>query len=304
MPNTLAHLCVQGLASRGLFPRSDLKWIALGCVIPDAPWILHRLITPLADDPFLLELRLVSLVQGSLLFCLLLAGAFSTLSREPGRIFRLLAFNSLLHLLLDACQTKWGNGVHLFAPLSWEMLNFGLFWPESVVTVVLSAGGLVWLVYAWWRSPGTAVPLSVRPAGNLLVGGGLLFIWLWLPVALIWGPERADNHSIATLRFPDQRAGKEVAFDRPTYLRDGESGTLRVFTRESFPIREGAPEASGTVSVRARFVDSETLDILEAHRHWPHVRDFSSILALGLIALLWVWRLFRERRLPGPGDPT
>ena len=243
-------------------------------------------------------------MQGSLLFCVVLSGAFSALAREPGRIFRILALNSLLHLLLDACQTKWGNGVHLLAPLSWKLTSFGLFWPESPVTVALTAGGLVWLLHAWWRRPGTPVPLSPGPPGNLLVGGGLLAVWLVVPVVLIWGPELADNHSVATLRARDQRAGHEVAFDRPGYVRREQGDALRIFTREYLSIREGVQEQPGMISVRARFVDENTIDILEAHRHWPHVRDFSSILALVLISLLWIERSLVERRRPAGGEPA
>ncbi len=44
MPNTLAHLAVQGLATRALLPRSDLKWIALGCVLPDLPFVRAGLV--------------------------------------------------------------------------------------------------------------------------------------------------------------------------------------------------------------------------------------------------------------------
>ena len=57
MPNTLAHLCVQGIATRSLIKDADLKWIYTGCVIPDVPWILQRVIrsafvnvTPMTSD--------------------------------------------------------------------------------------------------------------------------------------------------------------------------------------------------------------------------------------------------------------
>ena len=175
MPNTLAHLGVQGLATRALLPRSDLKWIALGCALPDLPWIARRLVRPFVGDATLLDQRLVRLVQGSLLFCLVLSGAFSTLAREPGKVFRILALNSLLHLLLDACRTKWGNGVHLFAPVSWKLTNFGLFWPESPVTVVLTVGGLAALRLV--EKPGDrrspVAPAAAQPAGRCSSGPGL-----------------------------------------------------------------------------------------------------------------------------------
>ena len=50
--------------------------------------------------------------------------------------------NAALHLVLDALQTKWGSGVHFFAPVSWTSTNWGLFWPESIVTYGLTTLGV------------------------------------------------------------------------------------------------------------------------------------------------------------------
>jgi len=41
MPNTFVHLGIQTLGSKALLKGSDFKWIAVGCIIPDLPWILH-----------------------------------------------------------------------------------------------------------------------------------------------------------------------------------------------------------------------------------------------------------------------
>jgi hypothetical protein len=95
-------------------------------VIPDVPWILQRIVsagfTASVVDPY--DLRLYTIVQSSLIACLVLSLALSLLSSAPRRVFMLLAFNSFVHLLLDAMETKWANGVNLFAPFSWQLLNF------------------------------------------------------------------------------------------------------------------------------------------------------------------------------------
>ena len=52
MPNTLAHLGVQALVTRTLLPRAELRWIALGCVIPDLPWIAQRALRTLFDGVY------------------------------------------------------------------------------------------------------------------------------------------------------------------------------------------------------------------------------------------------------------
>ena len=113
MPNTLAHFGIQGVATLVMLRQADPKWIFVGCIIPDVPWILQRIVRPVITDPDLLyDLRLYTIAQASLICCLLLCGAFAVLSANPGRIFAILSLNSCFHLLLDAFQTKWGNGVH------------------------------------------------------------------------------------------------------------------------------------------------------------------------------------------------
>ena len=55
MPNTLAHLAINGLATRSLIRGANLKWIFLGAIIPDIPWILQRVVKLVAVDVNLLD---------------------------------------------------------------------------------------------------------------------------------------------------------------------------------------------------------------------------------------------------------
>ncbi len=296
MPNTLAHIGVQGLASRAWDPRADLQWILLGCVIPDLPWILQRVfrvLPPPGIDPY--DLRLYAIAQSSLAGCLLLCGAAALVSAAPRRIFALLGLNSLLHLLLDASQTKLGNGVHLFAPVSWKLSSFDLYWPESPITWLLTAVGAVFLAVAWRKRHRSAIGLG---RGRAVTAAGLGLAWAILPWFLLAGPEAADSHSIATLRHRANRPGRVIELDRADYLwRDGRP-ILRVH-REELAIRGQVPEGledrtSGNVSVRARFVDPETVVLLEVHvQTFP--RDLPSYLGLAAIVLVWLDALRRCR---------
>ena len=58
MPNTLAHLGVGGVLTRSLVPDADLRWVYIGCVIPDVPWILQRVAYSLPISVDLYNLRL------------------------------------------------------------------------------------------------------------------------------------------------------------------------------------------------------------------------------------------------------
>ena len=79
MPNTLAHFGIQALASKAVDRRADIKWVAVGCILPDLSWITQRLIPFLVPGIDLLSLRVYCLIQASLFFCLLLSGSIAIL---------------------------------------------------------------------------------------------------------------------------------------------------------------------------------------------------------------------------------
>lgn len=306
MPNTLAHLCVQGVATRAVFRGADLKWICLGCVIPDLPWILQRCLRLVVSEAFRYDLRLYAVVQSSLALCLVLCSAIAIWSSAPRRVFGILSLNCLLHLLLDASQTKWANGVHLFAPISWHLLNFELYWPESLPTVLLTASGLLYLVWTWRHSRGACIGPSFGHAGRLGSGTALLAAYLLLPILLFSGPESADNHSVQVLRNHSDRTGREVEFDRIAYVHRAAGDTLRTFAGEELAVAGLAQDQSGLVSVRGRFVDGGTVEILELHAHWPWFRNGASLVGLTLVASVWIIGLRGNRssqvlRHPPPG---
>ena len=65
------------------------------------------------------------------------------------RVFLVLGFGVLLHLLIDACQIKWGNGPHFLVPFDWRLTNFGFFWPEQLPSHLLTALGGLYVIYAF-----------------------------------------------------------------------------------------------------------------------------------------------------------
>lgn len=288
MPNTLAHIGVQGFATRGLLQDADLKWIYLGCIVPDIPWIGRRLLGAVVPEAWAYDLVLYATVQSALFMCLVLAAAFSTLSARSGRVFIILAIGSFMHLLLDALQTKWANGVHLFAPFSWELLNFGLFWPEDYQTLILTGLGLVYFAYAWWRLPCTADDL-IRPGRRRLALGAVsLLAYVLVPLALLSGPEAADNHSVKSLREVADRRGREVAFDRERYEPRAGGGVLYTFAGEELQVVGLQRDRPGDVSARGRFLDEDTVFIEDLHAHQDGARDFASYVGLLLVLAFWI----------------
>lgn len=289
MPNTLAHLGVGYIATRALWPGADRKWIYAGCVIPDVPWILQRLIPVEAWDLDPYACRLYFIGQASLVGCLFLAGALAAFSSRATFVFAILSFNAAAHLLLDACQTKWGNGVHLFAPFSWDCLNYSLFWPESPITLGLNLLALATFALGWWRCNDAAVALAPLCLPRLLFAAAFVAAYFLLPLCWQHEIEESDAHFVNTLRQAKERTGKYVELDRSHFAPSLESGRIQTFSGERLAITPTQrPAYAGTVSVRGIFVATHRLEILELHHHPESVRDLSSLIGLNLVIVIWL----------------
>jgi hypothetical protein len=297
MPNTLVHLGIQGLGNRLVSKSIDLKWVFLGCIIPDLPWIFRRLIMSLDPGINIYDLRLYSVVQASLFFCLLLAFAFALVSEKPRLVFVILAVNSLVHLLLDTVEIKWGNGVHLLAPLNWQLLNFGLVWPDSVLIAVLSLPGLVIGIWVLAHPVSTPIRVLLRPNRYLVAVVVLVSLYAFGPLAFLDGPYSTNINSIATLQEKEHRVGKEVRMDREIYQQRDDGDVVITFAHE--PLRvvgDIRAEKSSRVSLIGEFVDVDTIRINYLHEYQTPWRDLASYTGLGLFAIVWVVAFVRERR--------
>ena len=301
MPKTLAHLAAQGILSRSWLRDAHPRWIALGCVAPDLPWIANRALHFAFAEIDAYELRLYVIAQASLLCSLLLCGALAALASRWKSVFAVLALNALLHLLLDACQTKWGNGVHLLAPWSWHPWNLELFWPESVPTYALTGLGVAfgaWALRFSYRHPFTpAWPSRRRGAA----AAALLVAYLVLPAMLSRGPQEADSHSVRTLHQRGERKGRRVALDR-TWLEVREDGRAFIVRHDGeIAVHGRTLDHSARISARGRFQDPDTLFVEEIHEHTGFRRDIASYVGLGLVAATWAAGLaprLRAARVP------
>lgn len=300
MPNTLAHMGIGRMTGQALFRDVDDKWIYIGCIIPDIPWIGQRIIATFYPGINLLDLRLYSIIQSSLFFCLLFSVAVSLLFQRSFQIAVLLGFNCLLHLLLDALQIKWANGIHLFAPFSWKIINYGFFWPESMLTYLLTGFGLAMVL--WHGSRAWQNPVYVLPPAFIrwAISAGLLMTYIVLPFFLFSGPEQADNHYVATLRHISDRSGRPIIFDRCQYNPDTQ--TIRIFTGETIKVTGFKWPNPTTISIKGQFVTKDRIQVRDFHIHRPF-RDASSLLGLALILILWFTAAWKKRiiRIRPPG---
>ena len=291
MPNTLAHIGIQSLATRSIIKNADFKWILIGCIIPDVPWILQKLIL-VAFKVDIYDLRLYATVQASFFFCIILSFLLATFAKGYWRVFIILSINSFLHLILDSLQTKWANGVHLFAPFNWQLINFGLFWPENIVTYILTAFGFLYFWMKWPDSVKSKTELAFRPVPIIII----LSIYVCLPFLFLSGPEDADNHYVKTLRSIETREGKYIEVDRAGYIINNKKNILSTYANEKIEV-EGIKETSSknNVSIQGTFIHHKLIKVSNYHTHYATFRDIASYAGLFLVLLYWFCNILNKK---------
>jgi hypothetical protein len=286
LPNTLCHIAIQGPLSRTVLPVKELVWVIFGCLIPDLPWIwLKLLLTTGLFNPY--DLRLYFTAQASLFFSLLLAAAIAMYATRKARVWMIIAVNCGLHLLLDALQIKWGNGVHFFAPLDWQMYRLDLFWPEHLLTMGLTILGLIYLLSIW--RPVSAppsderAPLDFSRISTNIIGVLLFTVYLSAPLLFMERMEQQNTYYIKTMRQVNDRLGQYIEFDRAHYFR--ETQEIRIYSGEKLKIEGLQPRRSGRVSFKGTFLTPEKLLSSSYHYH-RDFRDVASIVGIFLACAL------------------
>jgi len=290
MPNTIAHFAINGLFSRAVVRDADLKWVYLACVIPDIPWILQRLAKMLPLTLDLYDLRAYCIAQSSFLLCVILCVALAALAKQYIKVFVILILGCLLHLLVDAIQIKWANGVNLLAPIDWQLIRFDLFWPESIGTYTLTAAGFAYLVFNLKKviRPNCGeFLLSIKTLSIFLV---FALIWLSLPVVFISTVYQANNHFISTLKDVDSRSGKPIEIDRNTYHVNSSKHELETSYGEKIGLEnfhQFQAKSDSKVSLQGIFIDNHTIQVENFHIH-SRFRDYASMLGLACVFLIWL----------------
>ncbi len=296
MPNTLAHLGAQGVLNHLVKPGIDPKLVALGCLLPDMPWIFQRVITAtgLSSDPY--SIRLYCIAQASLLVTLCLCGALAFLSQAPRAVFLILSVNSSLHLLLDALQTKLANGVHFLAPISWNLWNVGWFWPESLPTYILTGCGVLYLIWHWESAVYRPFSFPQWSIFNIGLSLTLFLLYFALPIVLIDGPYNADNHFVKTLKERHSRVGQPIEFDRISYIHHSSGDVVRPFDEKEFKVAVPLFEHSTTISGRGTISAPNEVTFIRIHQHPWGLRNASTVLGIIFISTMWGHAFFNAWR--------
>ena len=286
MPNTLAHLGINGLITRKLIKQSDLLLIYLGALIPDIPWIFQRAALAFIPNINPYDLRLYCVIQASLFLSVVLSAAIAFLFIDTNRTFIIFAVGSLIHLLLDSIEIKWANGVHLFAPFNWELFNAGYFWPENVFIYVLTVFGIIYLLFHWKEALSSSFNLSVKNITKLVLSFSCLIIYFSLPLIFLTNAEEANNHFVQTLRGYEHRPGKYFEVDRGNYINDPGGDKYITPFNEELKISNLNLSTTGSMSIKAKFLSQDKIQILDYHIHSN--RDIYSYIALLLLLALLI----------------
>ena len=300
MPNTLVHFAAQGAASRSLWRRLDPRWIYLGCLLPGVPWIVRRVVASLGVPADPIDLRMYAMAQASLAATLLLCGVFAALAAKPRLAFSVLGFNALVHLLLDACEMKWGNGVHLFAPFSWRMTSFDLISGEGVLMASLSIAGALLVAWEIVRPRLQSLDLDIRPV-RVAAAGTLLVAYAVIPLAFLGSIEASNSYSVSTLRQADRRRGESVSLDRTMFRATAGGGEVHLWTGEVVRATGTVPASDARLSLSGTFLESDLLRVDRFVQHRQHI-DWQTYLALAMLSVLWAWPHL-ARRSPAVSPP-
>jgi hypothetical protein len=290
MPNTLAHIGIQGLTTKSIFKFADLKWIYIGCIIPDFPWILQRILrtTNLFN---LYDVRDYSIILATFLFCIIFSAAISFFSSNYKRVFLILVFSSFFHLMLDPLQIKWANGVHLFAPFSWHLLSFNIFWPESLPTYIITAFGFVYFIFTYKKAAGEYSDLTIPDLKKAFFSVLLLLIYFIIPLFIMNLPEQQNNHFVKTLRDYHTRSGKFIELDRAEYIPGVKGGFVETFANEKIKAANLKLDRENLISVKGKFISPNEIYIEDYHIH-SKFRDDSSLIGISFTAILWLNCIF------------
>jgi hypothetical protein len=294
MPNTLAHIGINGLITKSIIKKSDILWIYLGCVIPDVPWIVRKIIEFTLPNINGYDLQLYVIVQASLFFSLMLSLILALFSIDVKKTFLILGIGSLLHLLVDSLQTKWANGVHLFAPFSWDMTNYGFFWPESIGTYFITILGLAFFIF-YWKNNFISRPLLEFTIKRIFAAVILGLTYFFLPLIFVDNVEQSDNHFISTLRNENSRAGSYVEMDRKkVVLRDKlNSYWIESFDKSLIELTNIEELNSNRISIKGKFISNNEIYVEDYQENWSLFRDGASYVGLFLILASWLiqWKV-------------
>lgn len=299
MPNTLAHIGAQLPITRAVSRKVDPRWVALGLLVPDLPWIFQRLIHLVHPAAPVIDVRAYVVVMSTPVFCILLSAFFSLLVRNSAIVFAVLTLESLFHEFLDCFQAKGGVGVPFLGPFNWTSFSWPAFPMDGWVSNLLTLSGVVMvllLLLGKWKYPTTIRPARSGWHWRTPLVATFLASYCIAPLAFKEAAIRGNVHDLAVWRGDLPRTGMQIHFDRANYVpgaTPGEGGITDDFNEQPIRIIGIEEDQPSLVSTVATFADDSTLFVTDYVVHPPGRRFWYSIVGLVGVFLIWLIPLFR-----------
>jgi hypothetical protein len=297
MPNTLAHIAINSAVLAPL--RVPFAAVLAGCIIPDVPWIVRRILIGTHFDLPQVETFAYFVVLASLFGCVAMCLAFSLLFKQWKLVFGFSVLGCLIHLLADSLQDKWGVGVHLFAPLTWQALSLASIPIESTATRFLTIAGLAIFFLNSKRFRIERDQLTVDSA-RLSAFTVCLIAYFSLPVVFVDDVIASNTQHLGTLMNRSDRSGKPIETDRSLLERAGVVWQTDTHTGETLIIANPDPSwTTGSYSLRGKFKNEREIIVSEWKAH-TSFRDVASYVGL-LLATGWFGALAVSRARKAAG---
>jgi hypothetical protein len=303
MPDLLSHYGVAYLALRRWIRPHEVLWVLFGALSPDLGWILRRSLSGLFHaDALALSPWIIPWHTPWTQAWVALALAFWT--RHPARTFACLAGGVLTHFLLDAAQTRFGNGLVFGYPFHLGEVSWRLFWPEDPANFATAAAGLIVMAVLLLRpgarptpGPSRALPPVVL---RLAVTAGALALVVATALSTPARLVEANVYAMGFLDDPEAFTGRTVALDRTRVVAE-RPPTIEAPGHRRFVLAGVPPPAlrvGQVVSVVGTY-RAGAIHVERLHRHLERLRSALSYLGLLLLTAL----LVRERLRPRSGAP-
>jgi hypothetical protein len=148
---------------------------------------------------------------------------------------------------------------------------------------------------------GAAVPLNFELKK---ITGWVLFlaaalIYFLLPLFILNQPFEADNHYVKALKEIKERAGKYFEIDRRPYRYENDIGIINTFANEDIELPNMEVKTSETISIKARFIDENTAEVIDYHVYSGLFRDGSSYAGLALVFIFWIFSIYKNKKVQG-----
>ena len=193
--------------------------------------------------------------------------------------------------MLDPLQIKWANGVHLFAPFSWHLLSFNLFWPESIPTYIITAFGLIYFLFTYKKAISEYSDLIFPDLKKLLLSLSLLLIYFIIPLFMLNLPEEHNNHFVKTLRNYSTRSGQYIELDRANYIPEAGGNIIKTFADEKIKAANLNIKNKNLISIKGKFISRDEIYIEDYHIN-TKFRDDASLIGISLTSILWLNCIF------------